>query len=79
MTQGLPLSILQLRQKYKEDLDDYIENTVSVNEHSLNTRHRKDSSSKKVAVLWGNVTGGSSINSEGGCSYFALVLEKLMH
>ena len=42
LTQGLPLSILQLRQKKKEDIDDYMENTVSVNEHLLNTYNRKD-------------------------------------
>lgn len=51
---------------------------MSMNEHTLNTGSRKDRSSKKITVLWSNVTGGSYKDNKDGCLYFAFYLEKLM-
>lgn len=51
---------------------------MSVTEHTLNTGSRKDQSSKKITVLWSNVTGGLYKDNKDGCFYFAFYLEKLM-
>lgn len=51
---------------------------MSMNEHTLNTGSRKGQSSKKITVLWSNVTGGLYEDNKDGCLYFAFYLEKLM-
>lgn len=77
LTQSLPLSILQFKTEI-EDKDEYIENTMSMNEHTLNTGSRKGQSSKKITALWSNVTGGLYKDNKDGCLYFAFYLEKLV-